>query len=56
VPYCATADGSRSPLVSTVLQTFSYKGDVEGGSSSGAGAAAGLGAAAVLAALAAAFA
>lgn len=55
MPFCQVADGSRSPLVSTVLQTFAYKGDAEG-SSSGAASAAGLGAVAAALALAAAFA
>ena len=53
VPYCAVAPGSRSPLVSTIVQTFSYKGS---DSSSGAGTAsvatlAGAAVAAVLAAV-----
>jgi hypothetical protein len=49
VPYCQTPSGSRSPLVSTVLHSFEFKGDA---SASGAGAA-GLAAAAALGAAAA---
>ena len=56
VPYCQVAPGSRSPLVSTVLQTFDYKGEAgsSGAASTGlAAAAAAIGAAAaVLAVLA----
>jgi hypothetical protein len=52
VPYCQAASGSRSPLVSTVLQTYDFKGDA---SASSAGAA-GLASLAVLGAAAAALA